>query len=98
MLLRNDSSDPITGTIHLGIQGETTPVETALDLAPDESMSLVVSERPTVTVIDMDGSPGEDRFNWTNVPSCRIDGLPTQMITVDGDTIGIEYECKPHNE
>lgn len=96
--LRNDSSDPVTGAIHLTTQNATTPVETTVDLGPEESMSLVVSKRPLETELDIDGKSGQSGFNWTSIPSCLIGGLPTQTITIDDDTIGVEYRCKPHNE
>lgn len=96
--LRNDSSDPVTGAIHLTTQNAPTPAETTVDLGPDESMSLVVSKRPLETELDIDGRSGQSGFNWTNIPSCPISGLPTQTITIDDDMIGVEHDCQPQNE
>ena len=97
-IFRNDSSNSVTGTVRLETQNETAPAETTIDLSSDSSMSLVVAKRPTATAIDIDRNSGQSIFNWTDIPSCRIGGLPTQTITVDDDSIGVEYGCKRHDE
>jgi len=98
MIFRNDSSNSVTGTIRLNTQNETTPAETTIDLSSDSSMSLVVAKQPTTTAINIDRNSGQSIFNWTDIPSCRIGGLPTQTITINDDSVGVEYGCKRHDE
>ena len=97
-IFRNDSSNSVTGTIRLKTQNGTTSAETTIDLPSDSSMSLVVAKRPTATAIDIDRNSEQSIFNWTDIPSCRIGGLPTQTITINDDSIGVEYRCKRHDE
>jgi hypothetical protein len=98
MLFRNDSSKSVTGTVRLKTQNETTPAETTIDLPSDSSMSLVVAKQPIATAIDIDRNSEQSIFNWTDTPSCRIGGLPTQTITINDDSTGVEYGCKRHDE
>jgi len=97
-LLRNESASSVSGRVRVKTKRSSASAETTVDLPPDSSTSVVVAARPTQTEVDLDSTRGQSNFSWSDTPSCYVGGLPTQTVTVDGDTVGVDYGCKRHDE
>lgn len=98
VVLENQSSSGITAHVQIVTEPDDTPVDEPpvdeeVTVEAADSREFQVAARPLETVLKLENTAGESRFNW-DLPSCELGGVPTQSLVVDGDVTGVDYGCQ----